>query len=435
MLETPPMLDIRDVRKSFPKPDGSELLVLDGINLKLAEGEIVGLLGRSGSGKSTLLRLVAGLGQAASGEVRFKGRLVTRPAEGIAMVFQSFALFPWLTVLENVQIGLEAMGLARDEIRKRALEAIDLIGLDGFESAYPRELSGGMRQRVGFARALVVHPDILLMDEPFSALDVLTAETLRTDMLDLWSDGQLPIKGIVLVTHNIEEAVFMCDRIAIFGSNPGRILKEIAVELPHPRNRLDPEFRDYVEQIYAEMTTRNKSEKAGLPRTEHIPGMGIGSILPRVSTNLLSGLMEAVAGPPYDGQADLPIIASALQLEVDDLFPVTETLQMLRFAVVEGGDIHLTDAGREFATAETDQRKALFARHLLTYVALAAHIRRVLDERESHRAPWSRFSDELEDHMSPKAAEDSLRAAISWGRYAEIYAYDSPTATFSLENP
>jgi len=273
------------------------------------------------------------------------------------------------------------------------------------------------------------------MDEPFSALDVLTAETLRTDMLDLWSDGALPIKGIILVTHNIEEAVFMCDRIAIFGSNPGRILNEIVVGLPHPRNRLDPEFRDYVEQIYAEMTTRKKAEKVGPQRADHFPGMGVGTVLPRISTNLLAGLMESVAGPPYNGRADLPVIASALQFEVDDLFPVAETLQMLRFAIVEGGDIQLTDAGREFAAAETDQRKTLFARHLLSYVALAAHIRRVLDERESHRAPWSRFADELEDHMPPQAAERSLRAAISWGRYAEIYAYDDPTETFSLENP
>jgi len=212
-MDAAPLLDVRGVRKIFPKPDGGELLVLDGINLKVQEGEIVGLLGRSGSGKSTLLRLIAGLSQPAGGSIRYLGQAVDRPAPGIVMVFQSFALFPWLTVLENVEIGLQALGLPQDETRRRSLAAIDLIGLDGFESAYPRELSGGMRQRVGFARGLVVHPNILLMDEPFSALDVLTAETLRTDFLDLWSEGQLPIKGVILVTHNIEEAVLMCDRI------------------------------------------------------------------------------------------------------------------------------------------------------------------------------------------------------------------------------
>jgi len=400
----------------------------------LREGEIVGLLGRSGSGKSTLLRLIAGLSAPVAGSISYLGRTVTAPPPGIAMVFQSFALFPWLTVLENVQLGLEALGEQPDEIRRRALEAIDLIGLDGFESAYPRELSGGMRQRVGFARALVVHPNILLMDEPFSALDVLTAETLRTDFLDLWAEGQLPIKGVILVTHNIEEAVLMCDRIIVFGSNPGRILKEIKVELPHPRTRLDPGFRDLVERIYVEMTVRSAAEHAG-KRVERFPGSGIGTILPPVSSNLLSGLLEAVAGAPYDGKADLPVIAGSLHMEIDELFPVAETLQMLRLAELAGGDIRLTAEGRQFAEADTDQRKRLFAQHLLTYIALAAHIRRVLDERPSHRAPWSRFADELEDYMSPAAAEQTLRAIIDLGRYAEIFAYDDQTHVFSLDNP
>ena len=214
------------------------------------------------------------------------------------MVFQSFALFPWLTVLENVQLGLEALGLPAPEIRRRALAAIDLIGLDGFESAYPRELSGGMRQRVGFARALVVHPNILLMDEPFSALDVLTAETLRTDFLDLWGEGQLPIKGVILVTHNIEEAVFMCDRILVFSTNPGRIVAEIEVDLPQPRDRLDPAFRALVERIYVEMTARPASHAARAPAERAFPGTGIGTMLPPVSTNLLSGLIEAVRRCP-----------------------------------------------------------------------------------------------------------------------------------------
>src|SRR5712672_537756 len=251
-----PLLDVEHARKTFPRGDGGELLVLEDVSLKVAPGEIVGLLGRSGSGKSTLLRLIAGLAEPSGGEVRYLGKPVAGPAAGIAMVFQSFALFPWLTVYENVALGLEAQRLARAEIRRRTLAAIDLIGLDGFESAYPRELSGGMRQRVGFARALVVHPNILLMDEPFSALDVLTAETLRTDFLDLWSEGRMPIKGVILVTHNIEEAVLMCDRILVFGSNPGRILSEIKVSLPQPRNRLDPSFRELVERIYVEMTAR-----------------------------------------------------------------------------------------------------------------------------------------------------------------------------------
>jgi len=433
-MEKGPLLDVRSIRKIFPKPGGGELLVLDDINLRVEEGEILGLLGRTGSGKSTLLRLIAGLSQPAAGSISYLGQTVTGPAPGIAMVFQSFALFPWLNVLENVELGLEALGLPPHEIRRRSLAAIDLIGLDGFESAYPRELSGGMRQRVGFARALVVHPNILLMDEPFSALDVLTAETLRTDFLDLWSEGQLPIKGVVLVTHNIEEAVLMCDRILIFSTSPGRIMSEIKVSLLQPRHRLDPRFRELVEQIYVAMTTQ-PSGQARLSRSEHFPGRGIGSVLPQVSTNRLSGLVETVAGAPYSGKADLPVIASTLQKEVDDLFPIAETLQMLRFADIGGGDIRLTEAGTAFADAEMDERKRLFRRHLLGYVPLAQHIRRVLDERASHTAPKSRFLDELEDYMTPEAAEQTLRAVIEWGRYAEAFAYDDEMATFNLENP
>jgi NitT/TauT family transport system ATP-binding protein len=425
---------VTGIAKSFPKPDGQELLVLDGVSLKLATGQIVGLLGRSGSGKSTLLRLIAGLAEPSRGALDYLGTPVAGPAAGISMVFQSFALFPWLTVYENVALGLEAQRLPRAEIRQRTLAAIDLIGLDGFESAYPRELSGGMRQRVGFARALVVHPNILLMDEPFSALDVLTAETLRTDFLDLWSEGRMPIKGVILVTHNIEEAVLMCDRILVFGSNPGRVLSEIDVSLAQPRDRLDPQFRELVERIYVEMTARAPAPAAGA-RPEYFPGQGIGSILPPVSSNELSGLLEAVAAAPYNGTADLPKIATELQMEIDELFPVAETLQMLRFAELAGGDLTLTEAGIAFWNAEQDERKRIFARQLLAFVPLAAHVRRVLDERTSHVARKSRFIDELEDFMTEEAAEQTLRAIIHWGRYAEVFAYEDESARFTLENP
>ena len=424
------LLDVHELRQSFPRADGGEHLVLDGVELSLAQGQIVGLLGRTGSGKSTLLRLIAGLAQPSGGTVTYLGERVTGPAPGIAMVFQSFALFPWLTVLENVQLGLEALGLPDAEIRKRALAAIDLIGLDGYESAFPRELSGGMRQRVGFARALVVHPNILLMDEPFSALDVLTAETLRTDFLELWGDGKLPIKGVVLVTHNIEEAVLMCDRILLFSTNPGRIISEIAVDLQQPRNRLDPRFRDLVEKIYVAMTAHTPT-----PIGTRLPTATINTVLPRVSANILAGLIETLAAAPYNGRADLPVIADELHLEVDDLFPVADALQLLRLAEIEGGDIKLTDTGKQFAEMGTDDRKRLFQRQLLNYVPLAAHIRHILQERANHMAPKSRFFDELEDHMSTEDAELTLRAVIGWGRYAEVFAYDDDSGTFSLENP
>ncbi|MGA8616764.1 MAG: nitrate/sulfonate/bicarbonate ABC transporter ATP-binding protein [Xanthobacteraceae bacterium] len=427
---TAALLDIHALRQSFPRADGGEHLVLDGVELALVEGQIVGLLGRTGSGKSTLLRLIAGLAQPSGGSITYLGNPVNAPAPGIAMVFQSFALFPWLTVLENVQLGLEALGLPEPEIRKRALAAIDLIGLDGYESAYPRELSGGMRQRVGFARALVVHPNILLMDEPFSALDVLTAETLRTDFLELWGEGKLPIKGVILVTHNIEEAVLMCDRILLFSTNPGRIISEIKVDLKQPRNRLDAQFRDLVEKIYVAMTARKQTLTQAGSRVATIDTM-----LPRVSANLLSGLIETLAVAPFNGKADLPVLADELHLELDELFPVSESLQMLHFAEIEGGDIKLTDVGKQFAEFGMDDRKKLFQRQLLAYVPLAAHIRRVLQERANHSAPKSRFLDELEDHMSLEDAEHTLRAVTAWGRYAEVFAYDDDSGAFSLENP
>ena len=433
-IEKKTLVSASGVRQIYHKGENADLVVLDDVALTINEGEVVGLLGRSGSGKSTLLRIISGLVKPTTGRVEWCGKPVTGPCEGLSMVFQSFALFPWLTVLENVEVGLDAIGVPAAEGRRRALAAIDLIGLDGFESAYPKELSGGMRQRVGFARALVVHPRLMLMDEPFSALDVLTAETLRTDLIDLWIEGRLPIKSILMVTHNIEEAVLMCDRILIFSSNPGRVAAEIKIDLPHPRARLDPVFRAIVDDIYGRMTQRAPLEK-NEPSHERAGVAGIGTALPNISTNLLSGLMETLAAPPYNGRADLPVLAAALQMEVDELFPIVETLQLLRFAGVEAGDVTLSEAGRRFAESEVDARKRLFAEHLLAYVPLAGLIRRVLDERPTHRAPFTRFSEELEDHMSEDFAETTLRALITWGRYGELFGYDEHAGQFNLENP
>ncbi|MDR3523456.1 MAG: nitrate/sulfonate/bicarbonate ABC transporter ATP-binding protein [Acetobacteraceae bacterium] len=427
-----PLMQVTGCRQAYHKDSAADLVVLDDVNLTLKVGEMVGLLGRSGSGKSTLLRIVAGLLKPTAGEVKWRGQQIDGPADGIAMVFQSFALFPWLTVRENVELGLEALGIAKDEREKRAEDAIDLIGLGGYESAYPKELSGGMRQRVGLARALVVHPDLLLMDEPFSALDVLTAETLRTDLIDLWSEQKLPIKSIMMVTHNIEEAVLMCDRILVFSSNPGRVAHELVVPFPHPRNRLDPAFRELVDNIYAVMTRRPQKPATSVqtPAAE----AGVATPLVSVSTNLLAGLIEALAVPPYDGRADLPALAAGLQLEADELLPMGEALQQLRLADLADGDLALTDSGKKFALADTDGRKTIFAAALRNHVPLVAAIRRTLDERWNHRASSVRFLDELEDHMSPDYAEETLRTAIMWGRYAELYAYDEEAAQFSLED-
>jgi NitT/TauT family transport system ATP-binding protein len=431
-----PLLNITHVRQAYPKASGADLLVLDDINLQLQSNEILGLLGRSGSGKSSLLRIIAGLSRPVSGDVRWRGKPLVGPSEGIAMVFQSFALFPWLTVLENVEIGLEPLGVPAAERRSRSIAAIDLIGLDGYESAYPKELSGGMRQRVGFARALVVHPELLLMDEPFSALDVLTAETLRTDLVELWQEKKLPLSSILLVTHNIEEAVLMCDRIIIFAANPGRIAHEIKVALPHPRDRTEPAFRQLVDDIYGRMTNPlDPKLKAEQPTPETAADAGVRWGLDSISTNLLAGFLEELHAPPYDGRADLPMLGEDLQMEIDELFPIAETLQLLRFAEVAHGDIQITEVGRQFVEAESDVRKRLFGQQLLAHVPIVALIRRVLDERPTHKAPYRRFSEELEDVMSEEYADDTLDAAINWGRYAELFAYDEQSQTFSLEDP
>jgi NitT/TauT family transport system ATP-binding protein len=433
MAEAQALLETRAVCKTYGTPDHAGRLVLDHIDFSLREGEIVAILGKSGSGKSTFLRLISGLTPQSEGLVAYRGNPVAGPVHGVAMVFQTFALFPWLTVLNNVELGLEAQGVARDERRQRAIAAIDLIGLDGYESAYPKELSGGMRQRVGFARALVVNPDVLLLDEPFSALDVLTAETLRGDMMELWSDRRIPTKGIVFVSHNIEEAVEIADRILIFSSDPGRVKAEIHVPLPRPREYNNPAFRQIVDQVYTILTTVPGGEPG--KRLAKPDQISINYRLPRASIQQLMGLLDNLVAAPFNGRADLPHLAETLELVVDDLFPLIETLQLLGFAQVGGGDIEVTTAGRAFAEAEMQQRKQMFAEHLQRHIPLVAHIRRVLDERPGHSAPEARFLAELEDHLSEQDAQEVLDTVINWGRYAELFAYDYDRAVLSLENP
>ncbi len=428
MSET--IIVIEHLRKAFKKAATQDLLVLDDLHFTLKTGEIVALLGKSGSGKSTLLRIIAGLVPPTSGRIIYRGTPVTKPVQGIAMVFQSFALMPWLTVLENVELGLEAQGIRRLERRRRAIEAIDTIGLDGFESAFPKELSGGMRQRVGFARALVIHPDVLLMDEPFSALDVLTAENLKSDLLRLWQEKKTNTNGILLVTHNIEEAVMLADRIVILGSDPGYIRSDLMVELPEPRDPETPSFRALVDKIYTLMTTGagEKSHRAARNRS-----IGLGYRLPEVEPSELSGLIESMKS--FKGAIDLPELADELILNVDDLFPIIETLDILGFAKVQDGDIQLSELGKIFSEADLQERKQLFAERLLATVPLARYIRKTLDEKAGNRVSEERFLSKLEDFFSVKEAERILRTMIDWGRYAEIFAYDFNTGILSLENP
>src|SRR5438094_5133096 len=426
-----PPLRALGVTKTYRTPDHIGRLVLDSVDFTLRDGEIVAVLGKSGAGKSTFMRILAGLLPPSAGRVEYRGQPVTGPVRGVTMVFQSFALFPWLTVLGNVELGLEAQGVSAAERRRRAVDAIDLVGLDGFENAYPKELSGGIRQRVGFARALVVNPDILLLDEPFSQLDVLTAETMRNDLSELWMQRRIPTKGILMVSHNIEEAVEMADRILIFSSDPGRISAEVPVTLPQPRDPESAPFRQIMDQVYTLLTTQPGRDGRRGAKPEPI---GFGHRLPDAAVQQLSGLIERLTEPPFSGRADLPHLADEENLDIDDLFPLLDFMQLLGWAHVSGGDIELTPGGRAYADADMLPRKQMFADVLLRHVPLAAHIRRVLDERPGHRAPAARVLRELEDHLSEEEAERVLDTVINWGRHAEIFAYDYDDEVLSLEN-
>ncbi|MEJ0071556.1 MAG: nitrate/sulfonate/bicarbonate ABC transporter ATP-binding protein [Pseudomonadota bacterium] len=336
-------------------------------------------------------------------------------------------------MLGNVELGLESQGVPQDERRERALAAIDLIGLDGFESAYPKELSGGMRQRVGFARALVINPDILLLDEPFSALDVLTAETLRGDLVDLWLEHKIPTKSILLVSHNIEESVEMADRIVIFGSDPGRIRAEVPVALPRPRDWNSAGFRQIVDQVYTLLTTGPGS--AGGKRGVKADTISLYHRLPDAAVQQFSALIDTLMEERYRGRADLPNLAEYQSLAMDELFPLIDALQLLGFAHVEGGDIELTPIGRVYAEGDLQERKRIFADALLRNVPFAAHIRKVLEERPGRRAPEARFLTEIEDHLSEEDAESVMETVINWGRHAELFAYDYDSEVLRLEEP
>ncbi len=429
---TPSLLELRGISKSFAAPDKGSLNVLQDISLALRPGEIVAVLGKSGCGKSTLLRIMCGLTRPSQGEVLYRGERVIGPAPGITMVFQTFGLFPWLTVLQNVELGLEAQGVAPAERRRRALEAIDMIGLDGFESAYPKELSGGMRQRVGFARALVVNPDILLMDEAFSALDVPTAESLRNDLLDLWIERLIPTRAIVMVSHNIEEALLLANRIFVFDSNPGRVKAELNIPLKYPRDRESPLFRQMVDRIYSIMTTAIVPNETDALRAGRI---GIGYRLPSVTVAQMTGVLEEVNLPANEGRVELAELAASQQMEVDDLFPILEALELLDFCRVAGREVILARHGKAFVEADIRQRKVIFAEHLIKRVPLAGHIRRVLNERPAQTAPEQRFLRELEDYLSEEEAQRVFSVIIDWGRYAELFAYDYNAGILSTENP
>lgn len=422
------LIDIKNIKKVFKNDPTQEILVLDEVNFQIQEGEIIALVGRSGSGKSTLLRIIAGLIAPSSGEVRYHDHPIRGPEPGISMVFQQFALLPWLTVLQNVELGLEALGITKDLCRQRALKAIDMVGLDGFESAFPKELSGGMRQRVGIARALVVKPEVLLMDEPFSALDVLTADYLRNDLLELWEDKEAHLKSILLITHNIEEAILMADRILIFDANPGKVRTEIEVNLPRPRDDEDPAFRELLYRIYALMASPNAS-------TDAAPGIDMSYRLPDAKVSNMAGLLEAIDAEERDTPIELSELAELAELDMDELLSLTEVLDILHLTESDQGSIQLTPTGKKFANADILEQKRIFARQLMQHIPLIKHIYEVLRKRSTQRVSKKYFLAELEDHFSDDDAERVLKIVIEWGRYAELFAYDDQSGKLSMENP
>jgi NitT/TauT family transport system ATP-binding protein len=435
LTTTTEIVRVEGLRKTFPTRGGGALPVLDGIDLTVQDGEIVALLGKSGSGKSTLLRCIAGLVAPSAGAVSYRGTPLRSTNPGAALVFQTFALLPWLTVQENVELGLEARGVHRGERAARALAAIDRIGLDGFESAYPKELSGGMRQRVGFARALVVEPDLLMMDEPFSALDVLTAENLRTELLELWQAGTFPTRAILMVTHNIEEAVQFADRVVVLGSDPGRVREQIAVELDRPRDRHAPGFEMLVDQIYRIMTDRgpgapSPARRAGSPPRQ---AADLGAVrLTHASVDGLSGLVEIVAASDADF-INLAELASDLGLAVDDLLGLVDAAALLGFIQVSAGRVALTESGAGFAAAGIQDSKAMFGAAALAHVPLVRVIHAALQRSERGVLREGFFVDLLRRHFSAGESRAQLETAIDWGRYAELFEYDADRGELMLD--
>ena len=427
MMNKQPLLEARHVTVQFDMPNNTKITVVEDLNFVLHEGEFVALLGSSGSGKSTFLRCLSGLIKPTKGQILYRGEEIKGVNPNISMVFQSAALFPWLTVLDNVAIGLKSQGVPAIEAEKRAISGIDLIGLDGFETAYPKELSGGMRQRVGFARAIVVEPEMLFLDEPFSGLDILTAENLRTDLLDLWIDDKIPIKAMLLVTHSIEEALLLADRVIILGKNPGRIVEEISVNIPHWRDKDHPDFARLLDNIYCSMMGK-KYAKTGQPIKVEIK-----TEVPVIREGSLTGFVEYI----YDLEEKMDIykVAGDLQMNVDQIQPLIETGELLGFLDAKEGDIVTTDIGKKFAEAGLLNKKELFREVILQKIPFIHLMVEMLMQSPNHRTDYQDFMDILLKKFSGEVAGEQLDSAIDMGRYAELFGYDEDTKQLFLEEP
>ena len=427
-----PIIAASKLEKFYPQPDGSRIQVISPTDIAIYPGQIIALLGPSGCGKSTMLRMLTGLSPTSGGTVFWHGQPVRDESPNVSIVFQSFALFPWLTVLENVEAPLEARGVPDVERHKRALRIIDSVGLDGFESAYPKELSGGMKQRVGVARALVVEPEVLFMDEPFSALDVLTAETLRGELMELWLGKKIPTRAIFIVTHNIEEAVILADRIIVLGRNPAHIHAEFNVNMPYPRDRKDIRFTELVDLIYKALTQQEHPESP-LAEQHRAAASARGKeivMLPHTRPGGMAGLLEILED--HDGRADLHVLADELSLEVDALLPTVDTAVLLGLLKLEEGDALLTADGKAFAHADIQERKAIFRKAVLANIPLLRQMQQALKSKTNRTLPAEFFQDLLDEHFSEDEARRQLETAIQWGRYAELFDYDAASGKLTL---
>jgi NitT/TauT family transport system ATP-binding protein len=425
-----PIIEACKLEKFYPQPDGNRIQVISPTDLAVYPGQIITLLGPSGCGKSTMLRMLTGLSPTSGGSVYWHGQPVRDESPNVSIVFQSFALFPWLTVIENVEAPLEARGIAEVERRKRALRIIDAVGLDGFESAYPKELSGGMKQRVGVARALVVEPEVLFMDEPFSALDVLTAETLRGELLELWLGKKIPTRAIFIVTHNIEEAVILADRIIVLGRNPAHIHAEFSVDLPHPRDRKASRFVELVDLIYRALTQQDHPEVTLGERKGFEAAQKRVLMLPHTRPGGMAGLLEILVD--QGGRADLHVLADELSLEVDALLPTVDTAVLLGMLKLEEGDTIITPEGQAFAQADIQERKAMFRRAAVANVPLLRQMEQALKAKSNRTLPAEFFQDLLDEHFSEDESYRQLETAIQWERYAELFDYDAATGKLTL---
>jgi NitT/TauT family transport system ATP-binding protein len=426
----PPLIEARTIEKVFEHPGGDPIQVIAPTNLSVLPGEILALLGPSGSGKSTLLRILTGLTAPSGGEVLWHGKPLAESNPSVAIVFQSFALFPWLTVIQNVEVPLLARAAPHVERHRRALRALASVGLKGFENAYPKELSGGMKQRVGFARALAVEPEILFMDEPFSALDVLTAENLRGELLELWLGKKIPTQSIFLVTHNIEEAVLLADRVIVLGRNPARIRADFRVPLKQPRDRGSAEFLVYVDYIYKLITQPELDVGPPSPGREAKPAY---QRLPHSRPGGIAGLVELLND--RGGKDDLYRVADDLKMEVDDILPILDGATLLGFATAVKGDVALTPQGKAFAEADIETRKSLFREAALAHVALLQQMHSALLSKSDHTMPLEFFRDFLEERLPDEEVERQIDTVLNWGRYADIFSYDSASDRLSLYQP